>query len=183
MISLVRQDAWNHDEDLLLAEVVLRHIREGSTQLAAFEEVGEKLSRTPAACGFRWNSAIRKKYDSAIQLAKKQRRELKGKSLNGQAEYQAEETKSSNEPTKEQQQELVQSIDQVVAFLLERKDELLHKGNDERNIKLLEEKNESLQLELERLKEEYEFIKSDYQLMINVVERATKRKDDESYTK
>ena len=50
-----RQDAWTHDEDLLLAEIVLRHIREGGTQLAAFEEVGKKLTRTSAACGFRWN--------------------------------------------------------------------------------------------------------------------------------
>ncbi|MGB3889984.1 MAG: RsfA family transcriptional regulator, partial [Priestia megaterium] len=48
-----RQDAWTHDEDLLLAEIVLRHIREGGTQLAAFEEVGKKLTRTSAACGFR----------------------------------------------------------------------------------------------------------------------------------
>lgn len=47
-----RQDAWTHDEDLLLAEIVLRHIREGGTQLAAFEEVGKKLTRTSAACGF-----------------------------------------------------------------------------------------------------------------------------------
>ena len=50
-----RQDAWTQDEDLILAEIVLRHIREGSTQLIAFEEVGKKLVRTPAACGFRWN--------------------------------------------------------------------------------------------------------------------------------
>ena len=40
-MTSVRQDAWTKDEDLLLAEVVLRHIREGSTQLKAFEEVGQ----------------------------------------------------------------------------------------------------------------------------------------------
>lgn len=40
-MTTVRQDAWTKDEDLLLAEVVLRHIREGSTQLKAFEEVGK----------------------------------------------------------------------------------------------------------------------------------------------
>ncbi len=36
----VRQDAWTDEDDLLLAETVLRHVREGSTQLNAFEEVG-----------------------------------------------------------------------------------------------------------------------------------------------
>ncbi|GAF63960.1 RsfA family transcriptional regulator [Alkalihalobacillus trypoxylicola] len=76
-MTTIRQDAWSTDEDLILAEVVLRHIREGSTQLAAFEEVGQKLSRTSAACGFRWNSTIRKKYESAIHLAKKQRTKIK----------------------------------------------------------------------------------------------------------
>lgn len=65
-----RQDAWTHDEDLLLAEIVLRHIREGGTQLAAFEEVGKKLTRTSAACGFRWNSFVRKQYKTGIDLAK-----------------------------------------------------------------------------------------------------------------
>ena len=48
----VRQDAWTDEDDLLLAETVLRHVREGSTQLNAFEEVGDKLNRTSAACGF-----------------------------------------------------------------------------------------------------------------------------------
>ncbi|MBE4908096.1 RsfA family transcriptional regulator [Bacillus luteolus] len=73
----VRQDAWSHEDDLLLAETVLRYIREGGTQLAAFEEVGDKLNRTSAACGFRWNAEVRGKYDQAIAIAKKQRKERK----------------------------------------------------------------------------------------------------------
>ncbi|MCY8181978.1 RsfA family transcriptional regulator, partial [Bacillus paralicheniformis] len=28
-MTITRQDAWTQDEDILLAEVVLRHIREG----------------------------------------------------------------------------------------------------------------------------------------------------------
>lgn len=49
-MTAVRQDAWSAEDDLILAEITLRHIREGSTQLAAFEEVGEKLAerRLPA---------------------------------------------------------------------------------------------------------------------------------------
>jgi len=76
-MTKVRQDAWSHEDDLLLAETVLRHIREGSTQLDAFEEVGDKLNRTGAACGFRWNAIVRKKYEKAIELAKRQRKQLK----------------------------------------------------------------------------------------------------------
>ncbi|MGP4072550.1 RsfA family transcriptional regulator [Piscibacillus sp. B03] len=71
-----RQDAWTKDEDLLLAETVLRYIREGKTQMKAFEEVGERLSRTPQACGFRWNANLRKQYRQAIDLAKQSRKKL-----------------------------------------------------------------------------------------------------------
>jgi len=71
----VRQDAWTEENDLLLAETVLRHVREGSTQLNAFEEVGDKLNRTSAACGFRWNAVVRHQYEKALQLAKKQRKQ------------------------------------------------------------------------------------------------------------
>lgn len=71
----VRQDAWTEEDDLLLAETVLRHVREGSTQLNAFEEVGDKLNRTSAACGFRWNAVVRYSYNQALQLAKKHRKD------------------------------------------------------------------------------------------------------------
>jgi prespore-specific regulator len=71
----IRQDAWSEENDLLLAETVLRHVREGSTQLNAFEEVGDKLNRTSAACGFRWNAVVRHQYEKALDLAKKQRKQ------------------------------------------------------------------------------------------------------------
>lgn len=81
-----RQDAWTEENDLLLAETVLRHVREGSTQLNAFEEVGDKLNRTSAACGFRWNAVVRHQYEKALDLAKKQRKQrqrLLGKEQSG----------------------------------------------------------------------------------------------------
>uniref|UniRef100_UPI00403ED79E RsfA family transcriptional regulator n=1 Tax=unclassified Siminovitchia TaxID=2837530 RepID=UPI00403ED79E len=81
-----RQDAWTEENDLLLAETVLRHVREGSTQLNAFEEVGDKLNRTSAACGFRWNAVVRQQYEKALDLAKKQRKQrqrLLGKEQGG----------------------------------------------------------------------------------------------------
>ncbi|WP_077619962.1 RsfA family transcriptional regulator [Bacillus sinesaloumensis] len=70
-----RQDAWTEENDLLLAETVLKHVREGSTQLNAFEEVGDRLNRTSAACGFRWNAVVRHSYEKDLQLAKKHRKQ------------------------------------------------------------------------------------------------------------
>ncbi|WP_050179591.1 RsfA family transcriptional regulator [Domibacillus robiginosus] len=71
----VRQDAWSEENDLMLAETVLRHVREGSTQIKAFEEIGNALNRTAAACGFRWNAVIRQQYERVLDLARKQRKQ------------------------------------------------------------------------------------------------------------
>lgn len=74
-MNATRQDAWTTDEDIILAETVLRYIREGKTQLEAFKDVAKQLSRTSAACGFRWNATIRKQYNEAIEHAKKERKQ------------------------------------------------------------------------------------------------------------
>lgn len=73
-MDVTRQDAWSNEEDIILAEIVLRYIREGKTQLEAFKEVAKQLSRTSAACGFRWNASIRKQYQDAIKTAKEKRK-------------------------------------------------------------------------------------------------------------
>ncbi len=68
-----RKDAWTNDEDTILALEVLRQIEEGGTQLDAFQVVGKLLSRTASACGFRWNSTVRKTYEEAIAAARKRK--------------------------------------------------------------------------------------------------------------
>jgi len=72
----VRSDAWTPEDDERLAQLVLRHIRTGSTQLKAFEEAAEQLGRTAAACGYRWNGVIRKRYRDEIEAAKAERKAL-----------------------------------------------------------------------------------------------------------
>lgn len=76
-MSRNRQDGWTEDEDVILANVVLEYIRTGKTQLDAFKDVAKKLSRTPAACGFRWNATVRKRYEDEINEAKKERKTFK----------------------------------------------------------------------------------------------------------
>ncbi len=76
-----RQDAWTKEEDELLAETVLQFIKNGNTQLEAFKAVAVKLSRTPAACGFRWNANVRKKYEKEIELAKEERKKMTTRAL------------------------------------------------------------------------------------------------------
>ncbi|WP_411735117.1 RsfA family transcriptional regulator [Paenibacillus sp. M2] len=67
---MVRKDNWTFEDDQLLATTILTNIAKGKTQLSAFTEVGLKLKRTHAACGFRWNSTVRHRYKSEISEAK-----------------------------------------------------------------------------------------------------------------
>lgn len=184
-MSIARQDAWNQDEDLLLAEVVLRHIREGSTQLRAFEEVGRQLSRTSAACGFRWNSFVRKQYKSGIELAKKQRKEHKtheNSRLKDEIELEIEGV-SKQLPQWEMNQEDTQvkspiSLQEVIAYLKEKEEitelylqDKQHHSIEFENLKLendkLREENETLQTQLLSVEE-------DYRALLQIMERARK---------
>jgi prespore-specific regulator len=65
-----REDAWEKSHDLTLVQTVISHIKNGSTQLAAFEESASRLNRTAAACGFRWNKELRSQYEIEINDAK-----------------------------------------------------------------------------------------------------------------
>lgn len=183
LMSPTRQDAWSQDEDLLLAEVVLRHIREGGTQLQAFEEVGKQLSRTSAACGFRWNSFVRKQYKTGIELAKKQRKELKKQTVPVEEEKENESgilaapTPSLSKGTSDG----TITIQAVIHFLegLHKKAESTMTIEEDRErsfekIKDLEKKIYYLAAENERLAKNLKAIEEDYRSLIEIMERARK---------
>lgn len=177
-MTTTRQDAWTQDEDLLLAEVVLRHIREGGTQLSAFEEVGRRLSRTAAACGFRWNSYVRKQYKSGIELAKKQRKNSK-KDTNTN-----ENNSEAPVPivTAKVQEDLdTPSLRKVITILEEyeqsqQKYEQLEQENKvlQELVLKLEEINEQYEQEKETLANNLEVIEEAYKALIEIMERARK---------
>ncbi|RSD28124.1 RsfA family transcriptional regulator [Mesobacillus subterraneus] len=193
-MPLTRQDAWSQDEDLLLAEVVLRNIREGGTQLKAFEEVGKQLSRTAAACGFRWNSYVRKQYKSGIELAKKQRKEAKkqGKSQSRAEDAQVPAAEAANPSPEPQSQQPGLSIDAVKQYL----DELYEKAGSADSQETLDEHKEKirglekqiyyLSAENEKLETQLKSMEEDYRALIDIMERARKRvgpKDEEKQQK
>ncbi|MDF2963448.1 MAG: precorrin-3B C17-methyltransferase, partial [Paenibacillus sp.] len=166
-----------------------RHIREGSTQLSAFEEVGEKIGRTAAACGFRWNSYVRKKYEAAIQIAKSQRQKR-----NQQKKHSAFAAVSGSIAVLEHGEtgkqgdafsEEAISIDAVIRFLRQ------WKGNYHemsRHIRHLEKELNEKQEELDRLRSEndilnkqvnevetdYRVVNDDYKALIQIMDRARK---------
>lgn len=69
-----RTDSWDPQDDQLLTKLVLDAIREGRTQLEAFQKAAEHLQRTPGACGFRWNGRLRRTYRNELEDAKRERK-------------------------------------------------------------------------------------------------------------
>lgn len=177
-----RQDAWSEKNDKLLAETVLRHIREGSTQLNAFDEVGDILNRTSAACGFRWNAIVRNEYTKEIARAKKERKQrmralnLKTKPLYSPPEAALDYSDAS--PSIDQEV----SLDDVIQYLQELKgghdnsskelaDELerLHSEN-----KTLSSQTEQLEQQIKQKEEAFKLIEKDYESLVKIMDRARK---------
>ncbi|HLS35414.1 MAG TPA: RsfA family transcriptional regulator [Bacillota bacterium] len=175
-MAKVRQDAWSHEDDLLLAETVLRHVREGSTQLKAFEEVGDQLNRTSAACGFRWNAEVRGDYVEAMELAKRQRKERK-RSL-------AKATKTKTSTVSNVENESLSehiTLQRVITFLQQLDEDTQANQQAKLAIKRLEKENKSLKEEIEQLQnkldeteKQFTTIKEDYETFIQIMERARK---------
>lgn len=169
-----RQDAWTSDDDMILAEVILRHIREGGTQLSAFEEVAAKLGRTPAACGFRWNSAVRKNYESAIKAAKAQRQK-RSQERNQLVSYSRTQTMVDT----------TYSLDNIIRFLRQHKSEMnelkrrqkqleLELGESETEIQRLTEENAEMKNRLKHVKTDYRLVNDDYRTLVQIMDRARK---------
>ncbi|MBN2983357.1 RsfA family transcriptional regulator [Cohnella algarum] len=185
-MTAARQDAWTEDDDLILAEVTLRHIREGGTQLAAFEEVGQRIARTAAACGFRWNSCVRKRYNEAIALAKQQRQKRNYLKKQGIAELSSADETVSVEAGGAKSEALTaesMSLEAVIRYLRQWKGSIQEynrqikqfekelKEKDER-IAELEEENERLSKAVNEVQTDYRVVNDDYKALIKIMDRA-----------
>ena len=196
-MAKVRQDAWSHEDDLLLAETVLRHIREGSTQLNAFEEVGDALNRTSAACGFRWNAEVRNQYINAIDLAKRQRKERKRELAKRQSPVSTSipnvvPPSLEKENTLIMEEEEIEEIEveaktttltlhHVIQYLQSMQTDMLHQHQKVTNAEGLQQDNEQLQQHIATLERELSVTKKklmtvedDYHTFIQIMERARK---------
>lgn len=192
-MTVKRQDAWTAEDDLILAEVTLRHIREGGTQLSAFEEVAERLGRTPAACGFRWNSAVRKQYDAAIQIAKSQRQKrnqervrisssqtLPDTSVNMNipaSRVEFEEYKDLSDP--------IYSLDHIIRYLRQHKNEMTELKRQQKQLEKelvereeylarLQRENQEMKHQLNHVEKDYRMVNDDYRMLVQIMDRARK---------
>ncbi|WP_252501887.1 RsfA family transcriptional regulator [Sporosarcina sp. Marseille-Q4943] len=174
----VRQDAWLEENDILLAETVLRHVREGSTQLSAFEEVGDKLNRTAAACGFRWNAVVRRDYEKELAEAKKERKQamrVLGADFKRRSQQLYNPAQGVDQDEKTAVPLSALSLDTIIAYLIR----LHHTGaGDSESLrwkhtaKMANDKIESLEKEIEKLQQENKTLRNDYEQFVQIMNRA-----------
>ncbi|MFB5662183.1 RsfA family transcriptional regulator [Alteribacillus sp. HJP-4] len=161
-----RQDAWSEKDDKYLAETVLHHIKSGSTQLRAFDEIGDQLDRTSAACGFRWNALIRQRYIDEIKQAKKERKKL----LNNNA-------KAAVSKINESSPNASANIPAVVNLLekaLEKELNTFQNNSDSKyqDTESLEIIHSQLVKEAEEWREKYTTMQKEYQMVASMLNRA-----------
>ena len=187
----VRRDAWSHEDDFLLAETILRHIRDGSTQVAAFDEVGDELNRTSAACSYRWNAEVRTRYVDAVEIAKKQRKERNRPSNQNQRQkpdsqiFDTDQLDSKKFIHKIEQDAPMQSIshltltfDDCITFLSTYSTKDSPELRSENNELVLEndrlkKENEELTLKYNQLVENRKKIIDEYTLLMSVLDQAS----------
>ena len=174
--SVMRQDAWTHEDDTILADTTLRHIQEGSTQLAAFAEIAKKLNRTPAACGYRWNASIRRQHLEDISHAKQMRKERReelgesglepaGSPLQLPPSFTWGEVLRFLRSKRREFQMLQIRIKQ-----LQREVEFANQETDR-----LSKEKQGLEQQIIKLADEYKAISDDYHALLGIVERARER--------
>lgn len=165
-----RVDSWGHGEDVLLAEIVLRHIRNGSTQLRGFEEASKQLGRTPAACGFRWNSEVRKRYLVEIEEAKIEREKLKEQKRKQKSENSAQQNENTQKLTLKQAKQLMYTLEDEIDWL---KVVLYKEVQERRGVYLDEDIPEDIETLLKQKLEEKENKLNQLQNAVKRIEETT----------
>lgn len=173
----MRQDAWSEENDLLLAETVLRHVREGSTQLKAFEEVGDILNRTAAACGFRWNAVIRKQYEKALGLARKQRkqyfRSLQKKERASSMQIISED-RFAGEKTNAAIGSPALTMREIIAFLQNINTSEADCKILQRELEMIKREKAAIETKYEELEKRALTMQQDYEELVKIMDRARK---------
>jgi prespore-specific regulator len=68
--TIERKDGWTPELDQVLLDTVTEGLSEGLTQVACFAKAAQRIGKSKSACAFRFNTAIRKQAQEAIERAK-----------------------------------------------------------------------------------------------------------------
>lgn len=172
-VNNLQGEIWDEESDALLAETVLRNVRQGNTLASAFDEV-ERVTdgrRTVSACKFRWHTRLKEQYAAGYELAKEEGKKAKrSKRVNQGARF-----KDIMKNVLEEDVDKEITIDDIYI--------LVKKFKEQEDKKSLEEKEKdkkirSLETELRSLKNKNEELNdaiSDYKEVLQIKERNHKK--------
>ncbi|QQO38712.1 transcriptional regulator [Bacillus phage BCPST] len=141
--SKIKYGDWEND-DLLLAETVLRYVRNGGVINDACKEVEEKLNytRTFTTLKHRWFTVLKKQYEHAFNLALKEGKKKKKKRYRRSQNINADELG------------IIEALNVVKAY-----SEQIAKDKDERlKAEELKKENQAIKEKLNKINEEMEMI-------------------------
>src|SRR5699024_6802926 len=152
-VNNLQGEIWTKDDDVLLAETILRTVRNGGTIIDGcrnFEEVTEG-KRTEQASKFRWHTRLSDQYKAAYELAKEQGKRNKGKSRINQGESyeRVMDTILNNDEEKELNMKDVFNVDKK--FKDQQKSEEATYGKNKRENKRFKKENEKLKDKLKKM--------------------------------
>ena len=173
-------ELWTEDDDIQLAECVLRRVREGDSVVDACREFEEKTNgrRTAQASKFRWHTKLRDRYSAAYELAKQEgqrTRDLKRRKVNQGERYKdIMETVFDSDPNRE----II--VDDILVLVKKYKEQEEAKGSFqeqyEKETNKLRRENEKVKKqlnntedELEKTKEALVYINNQYNKLLNAL--------------
>lgn len=183
----VRQDAWSSEDDLLLAQTVLQHVQKGSTQVAAFDEVGDQLNRTSAACGYRWNAEVRQHYKKEVEHAKSLRKNIHQEKDNKLTKQKVSHSLALSKDTlplnSDQDTNKSITLSDCINFLSQEQTKNDHDTKDEqeqlkKENEQLRKKHYELEAKYEQLLQKKQHIEHDYKLLMSMISQAQKMSDE-----
>jgi len=156
-------DIWTEDDDVMLAETILRNVRNGKTVMDGCREMEQQTEgkRTASASKFRWFTKLVDQYKAGYELAKqegKAAKERKKKKVNKGERFE-EIMQTVLEKTDEVEKEVSPDDFVILAKKFKQQQEAKEKSlsNNEKQINELTRKVQKLEGQLKDAKKEADF--------------------------
>lgn len=154
-------DIWTEEDDALLAESVLRNVREGNTVMDGCRELEVKTEgkRTASASKFRWFTKLVEQYKAGYELAKAEGAKIKAakKRKTNKGERYKEIVEEVFESNISPVEKVIEPDDFIVLAKKFKEQQMKRKSeqnNQEKEINELKRKNDRLEKDIKELKNE-----------------------------
>lgn len=176
-------EIWTEEDDAILAETVLRYVRQGKTVVEACNEMERKTDgrRTALASKHRWFTRLADQYKAGYELAKREGKEvkLKGKKRLNQGKRYEEIIKDVFQEDVSANEKEITADDFIILakkFKEQQNSETSRQNRLQNEIKELQKENDKLRKKCKELENElsetielFELKKKDYDNVLNAL--------------